>query len=202
MDISPVTDGQGPEAPSTHRRIGSLQQAADFQRLLAVRPRAKTTHFVVHHLPSLPTIRVWTPKVATSTSPVDKTVKPNLSTDVLQAVDEFVESPSRADPSLPGFRQENGQLWLGMVIPKKQARRAVTRNLVRRQMRAAADRHLSLSVDRTLTGGLWLLRLKQGFSTREFPSADSLPLRRQVREELDQLFAKALQATRGVPPRV
>jgi len=179
-----VINDQGPEVSSVHRRIGSLSQAADFQRLLAVRPRAKTAHFVVHHLASSPTTKVWTPKVVQRFISADTIEPPDLSTVVSKPVDN--SSSGACDG-----------VWLGVVIPKKQAKRAVTRNLVRRQMRAAADRHLASLCDLSGSTGLWLLRLKQGFSRAEFPSADSLPLRRQVRQELDHLFLKALQPATG-----
>jgi ribonuclease P protein component len=42
-------------------------------------------------------------------------------------------------------------------VPKRQARRAVTRNLLKRQMRECFHRHAA-----TLPKGLWLLRLARG----------------------------------------
>ena len=79
-------------------------------------------------------------------------------------------------------------LRVGWVIPKRQARRAVTRNLVRRQMRAAFDRHVDV-----LAAGDWLLRLRAGFDRSAFPSPASDALREAVRSELDQLLRKAVR---------
>jgi len=79
-----------------------------------------------------------------------------------------------------------GRCWLGSVIPKRHARRAVTRNLLKRQVRAALARHAG-----TLPSGLWLVRLKAPFAPASFPSAASDALRVAARGELDTLFTRA-----------
>jgi len=197
MDITPVLDDVRDPTPSTHRRLGSLSQAADFQRLLSVRPRAKTVHFVIHHLAGSPTMKVWTPKETGSLIEPEQPSETDLPTGHVLSVDKSVQNLFETQSSAPAKSVGNDGVWLGMVIPKKQAKRAVTRNLVRRQMREAAGRFLRPGISPSTTDGLWLLRLKQGFSHSEFPSADSLPLRRLVRQELDQLFLKALQTASG-----
>ena len=77
-------------------------------------------------------------------------------------------------------------VWFGMVIPKRQARRAVTRNTLRRQMVVAVSRWH----DR-LDAAVWVLRLRAGFDRDTFPSATSAALRQAVRLELDRLMARA-----------
>lgn len=72
-----------------------------------------------------------------------------------------------------------------MVVPKRHARRAVTRNLLKRQMRAALDRHAG-----TLPAGLWVLRLKAPFDRDRFTSPASPPLRTSAREELSLLLRR------------
>jgi ribonuclease P protein component len=69
------------------------------------------------------------------------------------------------------------------VVPKRHARRAVTRNLVKRLMRAT----FQARADR-LASGIWLVRLRSGFDRALYPSATSTALRREVREELERLF--------------
>jgi len=76
--------------------------------------------------------------------------------------------------------------WLGSVIPKRHAARSVTRNMLRRQVRAAMERHVQ-----GLRPGLWLVRLRQPFARKDFESADSQPLRSAASAELDRLFARA-----------
>lgn len=75
--------------------------------------------------------------------------------------------------------------WLGCVVPKRHARRAVTRSLLKRQVRGAFERHES-----ALPHGLWLVRLRQGFARGEFPSAGSPALQQAARRELDALFQR------------
>ena len=48
--------------------------------------------------------------------------------------------------------------WVGAVVPKRHARRAVTRSLIKRQIYAAAERHR----DR-MAPGLWIVRLRSPF---------------------------------------
>lgn len=77
-----------------------------------------------------------------------------------------------------------GSLWIGVITPKRRARRAVTRNLVRRQVYGAGQAGWP--------PGAWLVRLRSEFDRRQFPSAASPALRQAVRQELDQLRAQAL----------
>ena len=76
--------------------------------------------------------------------------------------------------------------WLGCVVPKRHARRAVTRTLLKRQIRVAFERHCA-----ALPGGLWLVRLRAPFSPAEFVSARSALLAAAARSELDRLLAGA-----------
>lgn len=75
--------------------------------------------------------------------------------------------------------------WIGALVPKRWARRAVTRNAIRRQIYAVAD-----SLAPPLAAGAHLVRLRSAFAPRQFPSASSPALKRAVRTELQQLFAK------------
>ncbi len=72
-------------------------------------------------------------------------------------------------------------LELGLVVPKRHARRAVTRNLIKRQMREAV-RH------RRLAAGTWVVRLRSAFDPARFSAAASPALRKAAREELAVLF--------------
>src|SRR5207248_3338947 len=81
--------------------------------------------------------------------------------------------------------------WLGLVVPKRHARRAVTRTLLKRQIRqAVAD------CGGRLEPGLWVVRLRLPFDPRQFPSAASEALKRQAREELHTLLDRAVQGER------
>jgi ribonuclease P protein component len=75
---------------------------------------------------------------------------------------------------------------LMVIVPKRHAKRAVTRNLIKRQMREAVRRR---GVGRIGSG--LLIRQRAAFSTRQYPSAASAALRDAVRRELDLLFDQA-----------
>lgn len=75
--------------------------------------------------------------------------------------------------------------WWATVIPKRHARRAVTRNLIDRQVLAALQR-----AQEFLPAGQWLLRLRSPLPRAQFPSADSQALRSALRHELDTLLAR------------
>jgi ribonuclease P protein component len=88
-------------------------------------------------------------------------------------------------------------LWLGLVVPKRHARRSVTRNLMRRQIRACVERHQA-----RLALGDWVVRLRKGFAVDQFPSAASAALAQRVRDELEQLMARASRTPPSAPARV
>lgn len=83
------------------------------------------------------------------------------------------------------------QSWLGAVVPKRHARRSVTRSLLKRQIRAAVGRQ------EQLPGGLWVVRLRAPFDSRVFVSASSTALQQAARDELDALLASALRRRTG-----
>ena len=76
--------------------------------------------------------------------------------------------------------------WLGVLLPKRWARRAVTRNAIRRQIYEAA-RHRSVP----LPQAAWVVRLRSEFSRKQFVSATSDALKVAVRLELEHLLSRA-----------
>jgi len=82
-------------------------------------------------------------------------------------------------------------VWLGSVVPKRHAKRSVTRNLLKRQIRAAFDGR-----DADLAAGLWVVRLRAPFDRKQYPSAASDALRAAARAELAQLIARMLSRAR------
>lgn len=86
--------------------------------------------------------------------------------------------------------------WLGLVVPKRHARRAVTRSLLKRQIRAAFASGAERGV---VPPGLWVVRLRAPFDRKQFPSAASEALSRAAREELAQLVSKLVRPARAAP---
>lgn len=76
----------------------------------------------------------------------------------------------------------------GWVVPKRHARRAVTRSLVKRSIRAALHRAASRLAD-----GEWVVRLRAPIEPGRFPSAASRALGLELRGELDALLDRAVR---------
>ena len=144
-------------------------RTADFQRVLGVPPCSRSSHFAVHHVAGAPA-PVAPPAGATAQRPFST----ELSTDGAPERHKPVD-----DSPVEGW-------WLGAVVPKRHARRAVTRSLLKRQIRAAVERHAP-----RLPAGLWVVRLRAPFDRAAFPSAASAALRAAARDELDVVLARA-----------
>jgi len=78
-------------------------------------------------------------------------------------------------------------IWLGALVPKRWARRAVTRNTVRRQIYA-----VSAHFEVELPQAAYVVRLRAAFDRKQFVSATSTALKRAVRAELETLFTAAI----------
>ncbi|HEY2256903.1 MAG TPA: ribonuclease P protein component [Variovorax sp.] len=76
--------------------------------------------------------------------------------------------------------------WIGAMVPKRWARRAVTRNAIKRQIYT-----VSAAVNDPLPRAAHVVRLRAAFDRREFVSASSDKLKAAVRAELQQLLERA-----------
>jgi ribonuclease P protein component len=92
-----------------------------------------------------------------------------------------------ATPEMAALFAPPDAVWIGAMTPKRWARRAVTRNLMRRQIYAVFGQSSA-----SLPVGAHLIRLRAGFDAAQFPSAASPALRRAVRGELLTLLTFAL----------
>nr|WP_246316181.1 ribonuclease P protein component [Tepidicella baoligensis] len=95
---------------------------------------------------------------------------------------------SRARGASDGLFPGGGR-WVGAMVPKRWARRAVTRNLLRRQIYAVAREWMHALPEVAV-----VVRLRSGFSREQFPSAGSEALRHAARAELQRLFERARRA--------
>jgi len=126
--------------------------------LLAAPTLARTAHFALQVHPA---------------RPVAQELPTNAAPDRTESVDNHVSLASSF-------------LGVALVVPKRHAKRAVTRNLVKRQMREAIHRR------RADWAGLQvMLRLRSAIGSKQFTSASSDALRQAVRSELEQLFSQA-----------
>ena len=81
------------------------------------------------------------------------------------------------------------EAWLGAMVPKRWARRAVTRNAIKRQIYT-----VSAAVAESLPRAAHVVRLRAAFDRKQFVSASSDALKAAVRTELQQLLARAAAA--------
>lgn len=154
--------------------IGRIQRPVDFERVLARPSRSRSAHFALHHLSANPAPSAWHAAQL-------RTAQAELSTGGSQAAHSPVEQVPSAAPaaSVQGC-------WVGLVVPKRHAKRSVTRQLLKRQIRAAfAERP-------GMPPGLWVVRLRSPFDRQKFPSAASDALRAAARAELAQLLDRVL----------
>ncbi len=78
------------------------------------------------------------------------------------------------------------EVWLGAMVPKRWAKRAVTRNAIKRQIY-----NVSAQFEVRLPCAAHVVRLRSGFDRQQFISATSPMLKLAVRQELEQLFERA-----------
>jgi ribonuclease P protein component len=79
---------------------------------------------------------------------------------------------------------------MGAMVPKRWAKRAVTRNTIKRQIYSVGAEFESL-----LSAGAHVVRLRASFDKTQFPSATSDMLKTTVRCELQQLFINSAERT-------
>jgi ribonuclease P protein component len=140
------------------RRWAPLNQTG-IKALRAQPTIAQTPHFALHYAEQ-------------------SALVPALSTD--GAPQRPLSVNNRARPTLRGS--------LGVIAPKRHARRAVTRNLIKRQVREAVRKS-------PLPAGSWLVRLRGPFDPQRCRSAAAPALRVLVRAELDELLRLACAAS-------
>ena len=194
--------------------LGRIVRPADYVRVLATPMRLRSPHFAVHHLVGrpLPLKRpiaraVATSEVATAVeradsvhAPVTASLSTELSTGLTSQLPTGVDDPQDPGPSalVETPRSFGGfDRWLGLVVPKRHAKRAVTRTLVKRQIR-----NVAAACAPQLEPGLWVVRQRSPFDAKQFPSAASDALKEAARTELRALFDRAVRGERDrIKPR-
>lgn len=133
-----------------------LKTYSQFQAVLAGQRIASTPHFVLHRRDLMDI--GWRPATQAAHS-----------------------SGIEAAPSAPPHESV-----LGAMVPKRWAKRAVTRNMIKRQIYSAGAMAAP-----ALPRAAYVVRLRASFDRKQFVSATSVALKRQVRQELVTLFGYA-----------
>jgi ribonuclease P protein component len=88
-------------------------------------------------------------------------------------------------------------VWLGAMVPKRWAKRAVTRNALKRQIYAVSELYQA-----RLPVAAYVVRLRSGFDRVQFVSASSEALKLAARAEMHQLLKRATRTVSGAPTPV
>ena len=139
--------------------VHRLKTRPQFQATLAGGTVSRTTHFALHRLPLV------------------------ARADITKA-----ETAGPAPEEAQALFALDG-VWMGAMVPKRWARRAVTRNTIKRQIYAVSARF----ADR-LPQAAHVVRLRATFDRKQFISASSDVLKLAVRQELEQLFERGVCA--------
>ncbi len=145
-----------------------LKTRAQFQAVLSGQIVSRTAHFALHRLDlSVPNEPLSSPP---TTGPV-----------------------SERPQALFGVGGSVGGVWMGAMVPKRWAKRAVTRNTIKRQVYT-----LSAGNEWNWSQAAHVVRLRSGFDRKQFISATSEQLKHAVREELIQLMSRVRPAAARV----
>jgi ribonuclease P protein component len=136
--------------------VQRLKTRAQFQAVMAGSTVSRTTHFALHRLGLK----------------ADEADSKGPRSDGPTAL--FAASAAGAEP------------WIGALIPKRWAKRAVTRNAIKRQIYT-----VSQDFETQMPAAAHVVRLRAGFDRAQFVSASSDALKRAVRTELQELFTRA-----------
>ena len=137
-----------------------LKTRPQFQAVLAAGTVSRTAHFALHRLGFA---AAETPSTGPDSSP-----------------------QARQAQALFGVGTGPSGVWLGAMVPKRWARRAVTRNAIKRQIYAVAA-----GFEPRMPQAAHVVRLRAAFDRKHFVSATSGALKAAVHAELQQLFAAA-----------
>jgi ribonuclease P protein component len=163
--------------------LGRIVRPADYVRVLAAPMRLRSPHFAVHHLVGRPlplkrpmarsevdagASNAGTDAATADRAPVTASLSTELSTGRVEPSIACVD-----DSQVPGPRTlvetpipaGGPDRWLGLVVPKRHAKRAVTRTLVKRQIR-----NVAAACAPQLEPGLWVVRQRSPFDPKQFPS--------------------------------
>lgn len=138
-----------------------LKTRPQFQAVLAGSIVAKTVHFALH--------RNALAAIAMRSQPVD------------------IGESSAGVVVSELFRPAD--MWIGAMVPKRWAKRAVTRNAIKRQIYT-----VSANFSDQYPQAAYVVRLRRGFDRSAFVSASSEPLKQLVRAEIQDLMQAGARA--------
>ena len=153
-----------------HTPMQRLKTRPQFQAALAGKTLARTAHFALHRT------ALSQPGLVTALGKADRT-----------ATSTAAHTSNSSAPNSALFSQPC--VWLGALVPKRWAKRAVTRNTIKRQIYS-----VSAQFEPQLAAAAHVVRLRSSFDRQQFVSATSDALKTALRAELLDLFGRACAA--------
>ncbi|MEO7400533.1 MAG: ribonuclease P protein component [Polaromonas sp.] len=101
-----------------------------------------------------------------------------------------VDAGKRTDSSVSPALFKHADMWIGAMVPKRWAKRAVTRNAIKRQIYT-----VSADFAQQYPQAAYVVRLRRGFARTEFVSASSEHLKQVVRAEVQVLMQAGARAS-------
>ena len=174
-----------------------LKTRPQFQAAMAGGTVSRTAHFALHRLVLGADGTANAGSAVATSGPGASEAAPAA---VVAAASASSASSSSVLPTAAAAPQGHGAspqalfalpgVWLGAMVPKRWARRAVTRNTIKRQIYtvgATFEQRLALVAPQSAH----VVRLRSTFDRKQFVSATSDQLKQAVRAELLQLFGHA-----------
>jgi ribonuclease P protein component len=154
--------------------VQRLKTRAQFQAVLAGKTVARTPHFALH-------------RAALDAAPVPPKV-------TAKATAKATPPPTEPESTRPQALFGVQDVWIGAMAPKRWAKRAVTRNTIKRQIYQVVQ-----AFEPRFPQAAHVVRLRGVFDRKVFLSATSEPLKLAVRTELEQLFGMAVTKVEPAP---
>ncbi|MES2414458.1 MAG: ribonuclease P protein component [Pseudomonadota bacterium] len=150
-----------------------LKTRPQFQAVLAGSVIARTEHFVLHRN----RLEATAPPPSPDAGQSAKEISSRQPSQVMG-----LAATASAEVTAPGLFPVQ-DVWIGAMVPKRWAKRAVTRNAIKRQI-------YTVSADsmQNYPQAAFLVRLRREFSRKEFLSATSVQLKEAVRDEVQALM--------------
>ena len=158
-----------------------LKTRPQFQATMSAGTIARTPHFALHRMELAPVVKDVVADPGTGPGSEDP-----------QALFGVGGVREQALFGVGGVRE---QAWLGAMVPKRWARRSVTRHTIKRQIYAVAEDY-----EVALASASHVVRLRSGFDRKQFVSATSEQLKAAVRKELQRLFATGARRLKQAVP--
>ncbi|EJE52553.1 RNase P protein component [Acidovorax sp. CF316] len=163
-----------------------LKTRPQFQAAMAGGTVSRTAHFALHRL-----VLGADGTATTGGAVVVAPGEPATATAAQPAATVSSPGPGTSPQALFGVSDD---VWLGAMVPKRWARRAVTRNTIKRQIYT-----VGATFEARLPQAAHVVRLRSTFDRKQFISATSDQLKAAVRAELLQLFGYAAKRSGQAP---